>query len=282
MRFAATHIGIVLSYPGTGHIAFGGGGDKPCGGDAGGVDMVFPIFRRLLRDRETASEAGAPFRPQHIVATVALALLLAACGRGDDRPPPRPVGAKPVTLNLPTSRDTQACFADLSREQVRYSPLPDRDYGGGCQVTGSVQLIDIGVPVTNLKGMRCGLARTFVAWTRHAVAPAARQILGSDLVRVESFGTYACRNVIGSATAGNRLSGHAIANAVDISGFVLADGRRITVLDGWRSGDADVREFLQAIHASACKRFGTVLSPDYNAAHANHLHLEDDHARFCR
>lgn len=212
----------------------------------------------------------------------AVTLLLAGCGRGDERPRPRPVGARPVTLNLPTSRETQACFADLSREQVRFSPLPDRDYGGGCSVIGSVQLIDIGVPVTNLKGMRCGLARSFIAWTRHAVAPAARQILGSDLVRVESFGSYACRNVVGSATGGSKLSGHAIANAVDISAFVLADGRRVTVLNGWRSNDPDEREFLQVIHSSACKRFGTVLSPDYNAAHANHLHLEDDRARFCR
>lgn len=217
------------------------------------------------------------------MAVATVVLLLAGCGRGDDRPPPpRPVGARPVTLNLPTSRETQACFADLSREQVRYSPLPDRDYGGGCQVIGAVQLIDIGVPVTNLKGMRCGLARTLTAWTRHAVAPAARQILGSDLVRVESFGSYACRNVIGSAANASRLSGHAIANAVDISAFVLQDGRRITVLNGWRSSDPAVREFLQVIHSSACKRFGTVLSPDYNAAHANHLHLEDDRARFCR
>ena len=212
----------------------------------------------------------------------AVTLLLAGCGRGDEAPRPRPVGARPVTLNLPTSRETQACFADLSREQVRFSPLPDRDYGGGCSVIGAVQLIDIGVPVTNLKGMRCGLARTFIAWTRHAVAPAARQILGSDLVRVESFGSYACRNVVGSAANASRLSGHASANAVDISAFVLADGRRVTVLNGWRSTDAAEREFLRVIHSSACKRFGTVLSPEYNAAHANHLHLEDDAARFCR
>ena len=208
--------------------------------------------------------------------------LLAGCGSHEVRPPPRPAGSKPVTLNIPTSRETQACFADLSRQDVRYSPLPDRDYGGGCEVIGSVQLIDIGVPVTNLKAMRCGLADAFVGWARFAVAPAAHQILGSDLVRIESFGSYSCRNVIGSVTNGNKLSGHALANAVDISGFVLQDGRRITVLDGWRSGDPTVREFLQVIHSSACKRFGTVLSPDYNAAHANHLHLEDDHAHFCR
>lgn len=210
------------------------------------------------------------------------ALLLAGCvfGGGKSAPPMRPMGAPPVTLNLPTSRDTQACFADLSREDVRYSPLPDRDFGGGCQVIGAVQLIDIGVPVSGLSAMRCGLAEEFIGWTRNAVAPAAYQILGSKLVRIETMGTYACRNTIGTATP--HLSGHALANAVDVSAFILADGRRISVQGDWRSDDAETQRFFQLIHASACKRFGTVLSPDYNAAHHDHLHLEDDHKSFCR
>ena len=208
-------------------------------------------------------------------------LLLAGCVfGGGEKPPTRPRGAPPITLNLPTSRETQACYADLSRENVRYSPLPDRDYGGGCQVIGAVQLLDIGVPVTGIKAMRCGLAETFIGWTRNAVAPAAYQLLGSQLVRIETMGTYACRNTVGTAAA--RLSGHGLANAVDVSAFILADGRRISVRDGWRSDDAAVQRFWKVIHASACKRFGTVLGPDYNAAHQDHLHLEDDHKNFCR
>ena len=87
---------------------------------------------------------------------------------------------------------------------------------------------------------------------------------------------------VGSAANANRRSGHAIANAIDIGGVVLKDGRRITILADWRSPDPATQAFLRAIHTSACKRFGTVLSPDYNAAHANHLHLEDDAAHFCR
>jgi hypothetical protein len=215
-----------------------------------------------------------------------LGFVLSGClfgGGGNDRlppPPRRPAGSPPITLNLPTSRETQQCYADLSREEVRYSPLPDRDYGGGCDVIGSVQLIDIGVPVTGLKAMRCGLAEEFIGWTRNALAPAAYQILGSRLVKIETFGTYACRNTIGTAT--ERLSGHAIANAVDVSAFILEDGRRVSVENDWRSDDPDIRRFFEVIHTSACKRFGTVLSPDYNAAHHNHLHLEDDHKSFCR
>ena len=182
----------------------------------------------------------------------------------------------------PSARETAQCEADLTREGVSFRVLPDKDYGNACGVYGAVQLTDIGVPVTGITAMRCGNARAFAGWVRNAVAPAAYQMLGSELVRVEGMGTYACRNVIGSAANAGKRSGHAIANAVDVGGFVLADGRRVTILKDWRSDDPAVRDFLKTIHDSACRRFGTVLSPDYNAAHANHLHLEDDRAGFCR
>ena len=206
-----------------------------------------------------------------------IAILLAACGHVE-----RPAAPQPRSVAGPSARDTQVCYADLSRMGVRFTPIGDHDYGNGCATLGTVQLVDIGVPVTGLTNVRCGEARAFAGWVRGAVAPAAYQMLGSELASVTSFGSYACRNVIGSAANAGKRSGHAIANAIDIGGFTLKDGRRITILNDWRSADPATQQFLRTIHASACKRFGTVLSPDYNAAHANHLHLEDDHAAFCR
>ena len=217
-----------------------------------------------------------------------LPLLLAGCAFGDDGgPAPAPVPIRerasgPVTLSGPTPRETQACFTDLEREDVRYSALPDRDFGGGCIVSGAVQLLDMGVPVSGLKSMRCPLARNFTAWVRNAVAPAAHQILGSDLVKIESLGTYACRGVIGRGQqAARNMSEHGLGNAVDVAAFILADGRKVTVEAGWNSSDPATREFLQVIRRSACKRFQTVLSPDYNAAHHNHLHLDMGRGPFC-
>ena len=203
---------------------------------------------------------------------VSLLLLLAACGR-----PEAPPGAR-AEPQRPSARETAQCLGDLAREGVAFRTLPDKTYGPGCGVYGAVQLTDIGVPVTGITAMRCGNARAFAAWVRNAVAPAAFQTLGSELARVEGMGTYSCRNVAGSG----RRSGHAIANATDVGGFVLKDGRRVTVLRDWRSENPATREFLQTIRRSACRRFGTVLSPDYNAAHADHLHLEDDRKSFCR
>ena len=118
-------------------------------------------------------------------------------------------------------------------------------------------------------------------WTREAVQPAARQVFGSPVVRLESFGSYSCRNIKGRPQMAGTRSEHATANAVDISGFVLADGRRITVENGW-DGPDDERRFLRSIRESACKRFQTVLSPDFNAAHHDHLHFDLGRGPFCR
>jgi hypothetical protein len=206
-------------------------------------------------------------------------LSLAACGRADR--PSSPQQTRP-NLSVPSTRETAQCLADLRQLHVSFQVLPDRETGPGCGLAGTVKLVDIGVPVANLTAVRCGAARAFIGWTRNAVAPAAYQMLGSELARIDSMGSYSCRNVVGSPRNASRRSGHAIANAIDVGGFVLKDGRRITVLNDWNSSDPQVRQFLQTIRASACKRFGTVLSPDYNAAHRNHLHLEDDRADFCR
>ena len=211
-----------------------------------------------------------------VIASASL-ILLAACGRSDRPGPPPPRG-----VEGPSLRETAQCHADLRALGVAFQPLPDRQIGPGCALVGTVKLLDIGVPTANLGAVRCGEARAFTAWARNAVAPAAYQMLGSELARIDSMGSYSCRNVVGSAAGAGRRSGHAIANAIDIGGFVLKDGRRITILGDWRSPDPATQQFLRTIHASACKRFGTVLSPDYNAAHANHLHLENDRAGFCR
>ena len=209
-------------------------------------------------------------------AILILLVLLTACGK-TERP-----AQQPRRIAAPSLRETTQCLADLRAESIAFRVLPDKDYGNGCGLAGAVQLIEIGVPVTGLTAVRCGQARAFDSWIRYGVAPAAFQILGSELARVETMGSYACRNVVGSARNADRRSSHAIANAIDIGGFVLKDGRRVTILNDWASPDPAVHAFLQTIRASACKRFGTVLSPDYNAAHRNHLHLENDGARFCR
>ncbi|MBY6129274.1 extensin family protein [Qipengyuania aquimaris] len=215
---------------------------------------------------------------------LALPLMLAACvGQPADRAAtaPRPADNTTVTATL-EKPETRQCLADLGATGATFSPLPDRYYGAGCKTVNSVQLSRVGgdmgqLQVTNLKSVACPLANTFASWARFGVDRAARQVLGSPLARIETMGSYSCRNVAGTG----RLSAHSRAEAVDVGAFVLADGRRISVKNGWNASKEE-REFLRVIHRSACKRFGTVLGPDYNAAHHDHLHLELGIGSFCR
>jgi hypothetical protein len=205
-----------------------------------------------------------------------LLLLLTSCipgGRPREERPPRPPAQQPTA-------ELRQCQADLAREGVRFRPLPDQRFENGCSALGAVQLLDIGTPVTNLKSMTCPLARQFARWTREAVQSNARVWLGARVVRIETFGTYSCRPI--NSQAGNRLSEHGRANAVDISAFVLEGGRRITVLEGWNSPDENVRRFLRAVHQAGCRRFAIVLGPDANALHRDHLHFDLGRGPYCR
>lgn len=209
-------------------------------------------------------------------------LALGACGavpeaaRQNSAPASAP---RPVAM----SEEARLCLAGLGETGSRFDPLPDRYHGAGCNALNTVQLSAVQadrerVPVSNIGPVTCTTAQTFTAWTRYGVDRAARQLLGSPLARIETMGSYSCRNVAGT----ERRSAHARAAAIDVSAFVLADGRRISVAGGWWGGSAAEQAFLRTVHQSACKRFGTVLGPEYNAAHRDHLHLEQGGGGFCR
>ncbi|MEM1133204.1 MAG: extensin family protein [Pseudomonadota bacterium] len=216
------------------------------------------------------------------------ALLLSGCGaipqiagRGNDAPA-RPASASSAASpasRIAVNASTRQCHSALKKADVTFTPLPDRYLDGGCTQLGSVRMASLDLSrflrgggelaVANLGPVTCPMAERFAGWAQYGAARAARQILGSDLVRIETMGSYSCRRIAGSL----RLSQHAHANAIDVSAFVLADGRRISVKQGW-NGSRKEREFLRTVHKSACKRFGTVLGPEFNAAHRDHFHLD--------
>ena len=117
----------------------------------------------------------------------------------------------------------------------------------------------------------CPVAAALLLWQRRVVQPAAVRHLGEDIASVEHFGSFSCRRLYGRSEG--PFSEHATANAVDIAAFRTASGRRISVVGDWRDDDPDAA-FLREVRDGACKLFATVLSPDYNAAHADHLHFD--------
>lgn len=174
----------------------------------------------------------------------------------------------------------EQCMAVLDRSQLQAEPIADRSTGAFCGFHNAVAVerssVAYGGPALRAT---CALAAALYVWEREVVAPAARQYLGGKVSRITHVGTYACRRVNGSASG--RPSQHATANAIDITGFRLADGRRVSVLSGW-NGSAQQRAFLRAVRDGGCKLFRGVLSPDYNALHRDHFHLDMGPYNICR
>lgn len=218
---------------------------------------------------------------RRLLAMLPLLALLGACTAIPDGPRRQPI--RQSTTSFTPRPEARQCLSQLGATRASFTPLPDQYFGAGCSTLNTVRLAnlqgdDAVFALANLGPVACPLANTFAGWARFGVDRAARQILGSPLVRIETMGSYSCRNVAGSA----RRSAHATASAIDVAAFVLADGRRITVLGDWSDGTEAERRFLRTIHESACKRFGTVLGPGYNAAHRDHLHVEIAGNSYCR
>lgn len=201
-----------------------------------------------------------------------------------NRPIGRATEAKVSAFDIPRSASpevvagaTQACIKALRASGVQVERAEDTDDGGFCKVVGAVRITGGTTPLAPSVVMQCPLAVRYVLWDRQVLQPAARQVLGSPVARVDNFGTYSCRRIYGSQQVEDRPSEHARANALDVAGVTLQDGRRITVTADWNGtgpagGDGAV--FLKRLRDGACRVFSTVLTPDYNDAHKDHLHLD--------
>jgi hypothetical protein len=162
-----------------------------------------------------------------------------------------------------------ACRAVLDRSRVAFTALAAAGEGA-CRredrtVLAHAPLAPTPPPTT------CAVGAALALWLDRGVQPAAQDLLGSRVARVEHLGAYSCRRLYGRAAGG--WSEHATGNALDVAAFVLEDGRRISVAGEWDGASADAA-FLRRARDEACGVFGTVLSPDYNAAHADHFHLD--------
>ncbi len=206
----------------------------------------------------------------------------------DRTAPPQDLPWKPFSLNQPLglatsgklariAADPARCKAALKAGGVDFTDIPARQDGfcsrldagrvggGGLSPAGPV--------------MTCRQTLAFTLWNRQVLRPAARDILDSEVAAIDHYGTYACRRVYGQSEG--RVSEHAHANALDFAGVRLADGRRVTVASHFDDEGARGR-FLRAVRDGGCRVFRVTLSPDYNAAHRDHLHLDMGPFRTCR
>ena len=185
-----------------------------------------------------------------------------------------PVGAFTGRKLTRLREEPRECRALLASAGARDEPAPPVRAGPDCGYENGIRLTPAGRETRYTPSplvTSCPVAASLYVLERQVLDPAAREHLGSEVVAIEHFGSYSCRRVYGREEG--EFSQHASANAVDIAAVRLADGRRVSVVRDWNA-DGPERDFLREVRDGACDLFATVLSPDYNRAHADHLHLD--------
>ncbi|HEV7602382.1 MAG TPA: extensin family protein [Bradyrhizobium sp.] len=127
------------------------------------------------------------------------------------------------------------------------------------------------VAVTPTATLACPIVSALDRWLADSVQPSAMRWFGARVVEIKQISAYSCRGMNGSSRA--HISEHAFGNALDIAAFTLADGRRITVKDGWK-GMPEEQGFLRDVQGAACQQFNTVLAPGSNVHHYDHIHVD--------
>jgi hypothetical protein len=225
-----------------------------------------------------------------LLSALALSLLALAFARGWLAIPPEWSPWVPLELDAPPNfmtryklarltDDPERCEQVLAGAEMTYRRLPDRETGASCGFFDAVAIERTTTAVGEPFSLTCRAAVSLALWEKHVLNPAAAERFGQAVNRIEHFGSYACRNVYGRPNA--TRSRHAMAEAFDVAGFVLADGRRIRVLGDWDEETVEAA-FLRDVRDGACRFFDAVLSPDYNAAHRDHFHFDRGPYRVCR
>ena len=193
-------------------------------------------------------------------------------------PPPRPTGLATIPAVKAPAAGKLIC------EDPRLIGAPVSNVVGklpGCGILNPVKISEIaGVKLSSPATLDCRTARTFANWVSGVAQPEARRTMGARISKLWIMGSYSCRTR--NNRAGARVSEHGAGRAIDVGGFWLGDGSRVTVLGDWGKGDRG--RFLKALWKKACGPFTTVLGPGADRFHQDHFHLDTAYRnqKYCR
>ena len=176
--------------------------------------------------------------------------------------------------------DPALCREVLSNTAV-FEARSDRIDTEQCHIRNRVLLSSVGNADISMLETRCAIALRLAMWEHHGLQPAARALLDAEISRIVHIGSYNCRPIRTTSGSTGRMSTHATADAVDIAGVILSDGRRISLLSDWEGEDASAA-FLREAQATSCVWFKTSLGPEFNRLHADHFHLQNTGWGTCR
>jgi hypothetical protein len=186
-------------------------------------------------------------------------------------PPQEAYASSPDSSHAAAPAGPSACQLRLAK-LATFRALPVLVAPGECGAADAVVLETVTLPdqtkiaLTPPATLRCTMAEALAHWVREDVAPAVTA-LGTPLRGLDNFDSFECRGR--NRVRGATLSEHGRANAIDVRGFKLANGKSIGLTD-----TAVAKDWREAIKASACARFTTVLGPGSDGYHEEHIHLD--------
>ena len=188
--------------------------------------------------------------------------------------PPEPL-APPIWQTLQETDDAfVACLGALNELGAVYTLAdPQAEEDRDCGIANPVRLSEPvpGVAIDSPALMRCETAVALGTWMRDFVTPAAATLKRGPVVTLAKGSGYQCRRR--NNLPEGKLSEHAYGNAIDIMAFGFKDGSQIKVAPREREGSRE-ESFQDAVRATACLYFSTVLGPGSDEAHSDHLHLD--------
>lgn len=178
-------------------------------------------------------------------------------------------------------RNPALCEAILKPPHIEAKSIDDNPITKGCGWVNSVSVATAGGARIGVDKLTCEMAAAVTLWIEYEVQPLALEMFGARVASAHDFGTYTCRNIVGNVFWKDLRSEHATANAFDVGGFTLSDGRTISVLRNWKKPDLESR-FLREAYRRACRYFRVTLGPDFNTAHRDHFHFDRGFLWTCR
>jgi hypothetical protein len=132
----------------------------------------------------------------------------------------------------------------------------------GCGVEDPVAVTSVaGVRLTQTATVDCSIAKSLNSWVEDVAQPA----FDGKLVEMQVAAHYICRGR--NNKKGAPISEHGKGRAIDISAFVLSNGKVLTVAGNYN-------KLLRRIYKAACPYFRTTLGPGSDGYHEDHFHFD--------
>lgn len=187
-------------------------------------------------------------------------------------PPPSPADeAEEVADDIPDDAilPQQQQRRQPAQQQRATNPPPQRNEPPKLGPARRIPVTQVKAAVSPPATLACPIVSALDKWVSESVQPAALRWFNQPVVEIKQISSYSCRGMVGA----HGVSEHSYGNALDIAGFILADGRKVLVKTGW-NGAPEEAGFLHDVQGAACSVFTTVLAPGYNVYHYDHIHVD--------